>query len=239
LVRLKVDVLLAAGGHHTVRAAKKATTTIPIVMTLDDDPVASGLVASLARPGGNVTRLNTLTLTLARKRLELLREMLPSLLRVAVIWNPDVRERSVELRSTQEAARALHIQIEPVEVRRPEDLDDQHSAALQSRAAALLVFSDPVTNTYPGIIGFATKKRLPTMFTQKGAVSAGGLVSYGTNTEAVFRSAATYVDRILRGAKPADLPIEPPTKFDLRSFSKQLRALAGRSRPHCWRGPTR
>jgi len=152
--------------------------------------------------------------------------MLPSLLRVAVLWNPDVPERTVELRSTQEAARVLHMQIQPVEVRRPEDFDDKLSAALQFRAEALLVFSDPMTHTHIGkIIEFATKNRLPTMFNQRQPVSVGGLLSYGTSYEAVFRSAATYVDRILKGAKPADLPIEQPTKFDLVINLKAAKAL--------------
>ena len=226
LVRLKIDVLLAAGGNHTVRAAKKATASIPIVMTAADDSIASGFVASLARPGGNVTGLNTQTADLAAKRLELLREVLPSIHRVAVLWNPAIPERAIDLKSTQVAARTLHVEIQSLEVRRPEDLDDKFTAMVKGRAEALVILADPVTNTNRvKIIEFATKKRLPTMFTQRLPVDAGGLVSYGTNYQALFRRAASYVDRILRGAKPADLPVEQPTKFELVINLKTAKAL--------------
>jgi len=226
LVRLKIDVLLAAGGNHTVRAAKKATASIPIVMTVADDSVASGFVASLARPGGNITGLNTQTVDLAAKRLELLREVLPSIHRVAVLWNPAVPERAIDLKNTQVAARTLHVEIQSVEVRRPEDLDDKFMAMVKGRAEALVILADPVSNTHRAkIIEFATKKRLPTMFTQSLPVDAGGLVSYGTNYEALFRRAAGYVDRILKGANPADMPIEQPTKFELVVNLKTAKAL--------------
>ena len=226
LVRLKIDVLLAAGGNHTVRAAKKATASIPIVMTVADDSVASGFVASLARPGGNITGLNTQTVDLAAKRLELLREVLPSIHRVAVLWNPAVPERAIDLKNTQVAARTLHVEIQSVEVRRPEDLDDKFMAMVKGRAEALVILADPVSNTHRAkIIEFATKKRLPTMFTQSLPVDAGGLVSYGTNYEALFRRAAGYVDRILKGANPADMPIEQPTKFELVINLKTAKAL--------------
>ena len=226
LVRLKIDVLLAAGGNHTVRAAKKATASIPIVMTAADDSIASGFVASLARPGGNVTGLNTQTADLAAKRLELLREVLPSIHRVAVLWNPAIPERAIDLKSTQVAARTLHVEIQSLEVRRPEDLDDKFTAMVKGRAEALVILADPVTNTNRvKIIEFATKKRLPTMFTQRLPVDAGGLVSYGTNYQALFRRAASYVDRILRGAKPADLPVEQPTKFELVINLKTAKAF--------------
>jgi putative ABC transport system substrate-binding protein len=226
LVRLKIDVLLAAGGNHTVRAAKKATASIPIVMTMADDSVASGLVTSLARPGGNVTGLNTQTADLAAKRLELLREVLPSIHRVAVLWNPAVPERALDLKNTQLAARTLHVEIQSVQVRRPEDLDDKFTAMVKGRAEALVILADPVTNTHRAkIIELATKKRLPTMFTQRQPVGAGGLVSYGTNYEALFRRAAIYVDKILRGAKPAELPVQLPIQFELVINLKTAKAL--------------
>ena len=226
LVRLKIDVFLAAGGNHTVRAARKATASIPIVMTAADDSVASGFVASLARPGGNVTGLNTQTADLAAKRLELLREVLPSIHRVAVLWNPTVPERVIDLKHTQVAARTLHVEIQSLEVRRPEDLDDKFTAMVKGRAEALVILADPVTHTHRvKIIDLATKKRLPTMFTQRQPVDAGGLVSYGTNYEALFRRAADFVDRILRGTKPADLPVEQPTTFELVINLKTAKAL--------------
>lgn len=226
LVRLKVDVILAGGGNHTVRAAKKATASIPIVMALGDDSVASGLVASLARPGGNVTGLNTLTGELAAKRLELLREVLPSIQRVAVLWNPAVPERALELKNIQLAARTLRIEIQSLEVRSLEDLDGTFKVMATGRAEALVILPDPVTNTHRAkIIEFATKRRVPTMFTQRPPVDAGGLVSYGTNFEELFRRAAFYVDKILRGTKPAELPVQEPTRFELVINMKTAKAL--------------
>jgi putative ABC transport system substrate-binding protein len=216
LVRLKVDVITAAGGVHTARAAKRATTRIPIVMTIGDDAVATGLVTSLARPGGNVTGLNTLTQDLTAKRLQILRELLPSIHRVAVLWNPTVPERAADLETLQLAARTLQVEIQPLEVRGPEDLDDKLKAMVKGRAEALVVFADPVTHTFlTKIIEFATKNRVPTMFGQRAPGDAGGLMSYGANYEASFRHAAIYVDRILRGTKPAELPVQQPTKFEL------------------------
>ena len=226
LVRLKVDVILAAGGDHTIRATKKATARIPIVMALGDDSVASGHVTSLARPGGNVTGLDTLTQDLAAKRLELLKELLPGIHRVAVLWNSAVPERAKELKNTELAARTLHVEIQSLGVRSPEDFDDKFQAMVKGRAEALVVTPDPVTNTHRAkIIEFAATKRLPTMFALRLPVDDGGLVSYGTNFEAVFRRAATYVDKILKGAKPADLPVEQPTKFELVINLKTAKAL--------------
>jgi putative ABC transport system substrate-binding protein len=226
LVRLKVDVIIVAGGHHTVRGAKKATASIPIVTTIGPDSVAGGLVASMARPGGNVTGLNTLTSELAAKRLELLRDVLPGIERVAVLWNPAVPDRAVELKNTQLAARTLRVEIQSLEVRRRDDLDETFKAIVKGRADALVILADPVTMTHSAkIIEFATKKRLPTMFNQKPPVDAGGLLSYGTNYKEAFRRAAMYVDKILRGAKPADLPIQQPTKFELVINMKTAKAL--------------
>jgi len=226
LVRLKVDVILAAGGDHTIRATKKATARIPIVMALGDDSVASGHVTSLARPGGNVTGLDTLTQDLAAKRLELLKELLPGIHRVAVLWNSAVPERAKELKNTELAARTLRIEIQSLGIRSPEDFDDKFQAMVKGRAEALVVTPDPITNTHRAkIIEFATTKRVPTMFALRLPVDDGGLVSYGTNFEAVFRRAATYVDKILKGAKPVDLPVERPTKFELVINLKTAKAL--------------
>jgi putative ABC transport system substrate-binding protein len=209
-----------------VRGAKKATASIPIVTTIGPDSVAGGLVASMARPGGNVTGLNTLTSELAAKRLELLRDVLPGIERVAVLWNPAVPDRAVELKNTQLAARTLRVEIQSLEVRRRDDLDETFKAIVKGRADALVILADPVTMTHSAkIIEFATKKRLPTMFNQKPPVDAGGLLSYGTNYKEAFRRAAMYVDKILRGAKPADLPIQQPTKFELVINMKTAKAL--------------
>ena len=226
LVRLKVDVIIAGGGPHTVRAVKKATGSIPIVMTIGPDSVAGGLVASLARPGANVTGLNTMTAEVAAKRMELLRDALPGIQRVAVLWNPAIPDRAIELEILQLAARTLRVEIQSLEIRRPDDLDAKFNAIVKGRADALIIFPDPVTLTHGAkLIEFATRKRLPTMFNQRPPVDAGGFMSYGTNYEEAFRRAAVYVDRILRGAKPADLPVEQPTKFELVINLKTAKAL--------------
>ena len=226
LVRLKVDVIVAAGGHPTVRAAKKATTSVPIVMTIGPDPVAAGLVASPARPSGNVTGLHTLTAELGSRRLELLREILPNLHRVGVLWNPAVPERAEEFKNTETAARPLRLAIQSLEVRSAEDLDDRFKAIAKGRAEALVVLWDQVTAPHRGkIVEFATRHRLPTMFTKRASVEAGGLVSYGASDEEVFRRAAGYVDRILKGARPAELPVQAVTRFDLVLNLGAARAL--------------
>ena len=226
LVRLKVDVIVAAGGHRTVRAAKKATTSVPIVMTIGPDPVAAGLVATLGRPGGNVTGLHTLTAELGSRRLEVLREILPSLHRVGVLWNPAVPERAEEFKNTETAARPLRLAIQSLEVRSAEDLDDRFKAIAKGRAEALVVFWDQVTAPHRGkIVEFATRHRLPTMFTKRASVEAGGLVSYGASDEEVFGRAAGYVDRLLKGARPAELPVQAVTRFDLVLNLGAARAL--------------
>ena len=226
LVRLKLDVILAAGGAPTVRAAKNATGSIPIIMTLGTDAAEAGLVASLARPGGNVTGLNSQSATLAGKRLELLREVIPSIHRVAVLWNPALSERRLEFENTRLAARALHVEVQSSEVRRPEDLDDKFKGIGKGRTEALIILPDPMTNTHRAkIIEFASTKRLPTVFTERPAVDAGGLMSYATNYPAVFRRAAVFVDKILKGTKPSDLPVELPTTFELVINLKTAKAL--------------
>ncbi len=216
LVRLNVDLILAGGGSPTARAVKNATQTIPIVMTNVAEPVANGLVASLARPGGNVTGLTTLTQDLSGKRLELLKETIPKVARVAVLFNSTIPERLAELEETQAAAQTFHVRIQSLKVQGPKDLDAAFKAATDGRAQALIVLPDPLTNTHQArIVEFAAQKRLPTMFAQREPVDAGGLMSYSPNYADIFRRAAYFVDKILKGAKPADLPVEQPMKFEL------------------------
>ena len=216
LARLNVDVIIAGGGGLMARAAKSATATIPIVMTNVEDPIASGLVTSLARPGSNVTGLTALHPELSAKRLELLRETVSNLSRVAVLWNSAHPEKATEFRETQAAARLLGVHVQSLEVQSPTDIDSAFEAATKGRVGAVICLPDPLTNTYQArIIELALKRRLPTMYTQRPPVAAGGLMSYGPNYADLFRRAATYVDRILKGSRPADLPVERPTRLEL------------------------
>jgi putative ABC transport system substrate-binding protein len=232
LVRLNVDIIIAAGGSPLARAAKSATATIPIVMTNAADPVADGLIASLARPGGNITGLTALTPDLSAKRLELLKETVPKVARVAALWNPTVGERANDLKEAQAAAEAFHVQLQSLEVRDPDDFERAFEAATKERAQALIILPDPLTNTHQArIVDLAVKKRLPTMFSQRPPVDAGGLMSYSPHYEALFRRAATYVDKILKGAKPAELPVEQPTKFELVVNLKTAKQI-GLTIPH-------
>ena len=218
LVRLKVDIIVVAGGDGLIRAAKNATKTIPIVMTgAGIDPVEAGLVESLARPGGNVTGLTNLTRELGGKRLELLKEAVPKLARVAVLYDPanpgSVREVKEVL---PVAARALGLTIQPWEVRAADDFDKVFAALNKQRPDGLYVPGGPLMSAnQKRIVGFALKSRLPSMYGSREAVEAGGLMSYGADLADSYRRVAYYVDRILKGAKPADLPVEQPTKFEL------------------------
>ena len=213
-VRLKVDVILA-GGTEAAIAAKQATSVIPIVFPTAGDPVGSGLVASLARPGGNVTGLSNLGSDLAAKRLELLREVFPGLRRLAVMANADYSGGVTERDEIDAAARTLGLEVVPLPIRRAEDIASAFEG-LKGRAEALYTTGDPLVNTHRLRINtFALAARLPTMFPQREYVEAAGLMSYGPNFPDLNRRAADYVDKILRGAKPADLPVEQPTKFDL------------------------
>ena len=226
LVRLNVDIIIAAGGGLIGRAAKGATGTIPIVMTNVEDPIASGLVVSLARPGRNVTGLSALIPELSAKRLEIVKEMVSTLSRVAVLWNSAYPEKATEFRQTQAAGKALGIRIQSLEAQSANEIDNALDAATRARVGALLILPDPLTNTYQArIVKLAAKRRLPTMFTQRPPVGAGGLMSYGASYADLFRRAATYVDKILKGAKPTDLPVEQPTKFDLVINLKTAKAL--------------
>jgi putative ABC transport system substrate-binding protein len=212
LMQLKVDVLVSPT-PGVIRAAMQATKTIPIVMVTTVDPVADGFIDSLARPGGNVTGITRLTQELSGKRLELLKEVAPGISRVGVLWTGG----GSGLKLHEAAARALRIQLQSLEVRGPNpDLEGAFQAAAKGRASALITVRHPVLNRYQKrIAALAIKNRLPSMYEGSDYVEAGGLVSYSANDADQFRRAAYYVDKILKGRKPADLPVEQPTKFEL------------------------
>ena len=215
LVGLKLDVIVTAT-DVAIAAVKRETQTIPIVMGNSTDPVGTGFVASLAHPGGNITGLSTLSPELSGKRLELLREAVPGLSRVAFLWNPDVRGAVLDYKETEGAAGSLHLQLQSVEVVRAEELDRAFSAVTKQRAQALVLSVGTVGFANRGqIASFAQRNRLPSMYAQSEYVDAGGLMSYGPSLPDMSRRAATYVDKILKGTKPADLPVEQPRKFDL------------------------
>jgi putative ABC transport system substrate-binding protein len=225
LVRIPVDIVVTDGTEVT-RLARNATRTIPIVMTLDGDPIGSGNIASLARPGGNVTGMTTLQSGLGEKRIELLKEAVPGLSRVAVLWNPKSHTSASNFPGTESAGRALGLEIKSLELRGPDDFDEAFDAALRWRASAVAVLSDAeMFANRTRLLGLAAKHRLPTMHTQGLWVKAGALISYGTDFSDLSRRAATYVDKILKGAKPADLPVEQPTKFELIVNLKTAKAL--------------
>jgi putative ABC transport system substrate-binding protein len=218
LVRLKVDIIVVAGGNRVILAAMNATKTIPIVMTgVGIDPVEAGFVESLARPGGNVTGVTNLNTKLGGKWLELLKEAVPKLARVAVLYDPanpaSVREVKEDL---PVAARALKLTIQPWEVRATDDLEKVFAALNKQRPDGLQVLGSTLMGAnQKRIVGFALKSRLPSMYFNREAVEAGGLMYYGADLADSYRRVATYVDKILKGAKPADLPVEQPTKFEL------------------------
>ena len=224
-VQDKVDLIFATGTEAAL-AAKKATALIPIVFPVAGDPLGSGMVASLARPGGNVTGLSNLAADLAAKRLEILRDVFPGLNRLAIMANVSSPGSVLEMDEFQEAARALRLEVVPLEIRRTEDIAPALES-LKGRVEALYVVGDPLANLNRVRINtFALVARLPTIYVQREYVEAGGLMSYGPNYAALFRRAADYVDKILRGAKPADLPVEQPTQFDLVINLVTARALS-------------
>jgi putative tryptophan/tyrosine transport system substrate-binding protein len=226
LVQLKVDVIVVEGHTPAIQAAKQATSTIPIVMGVSGDPVKMGLVESLARPGGNVTGLSLLTPELAPKRLELLKEAVPTLAHVAVLWNAANPVKVLDWHETQAAASALGLQLQSLEVRGPTDFAGAFDAATRDRADALVVLPDGLINSHrKQIVDFALASRLPGMYPSREFVDAGGLMSYAPSYVALFRRAAVYVARILQGVKPADLPVEQPTKFELVLNRKTAQAL--------------
>jgi len=214
LVRLKLDVIVATT-TPSVLAAKKASATIPIVFVSVADPVASGLVASLARPGGNITGLTILAPELSGKRLELLKEAVPKATRVAFLWNSANPAQGLLWKESQAAAQELRLQLQSLEVRSSNDFENTFEAALRERAQALITAPEPLINTHlKRIVEFAAKNRLPAMYAGPEVVDAGVLMSYAPDYTHQYRRAATYVDKILKGAKPADLPVEQPTKFE-------------------------
>jgi putative ABC transport system substrate-binding protein len=228
LVRLRVDVIVA-NGSQMIRAVKQATTTIPIVMAATGaDPVAAGFVASLARPEGNITGLSLLAAALDGKRLELLKEVVPGLRRVAVLQNPDFPEARNRWRDAETTGKSLGVRLQAWEVRSPQEIETTFSAVDRARPNALLVFSDPaVLERHRGrIIALAIKYRLPAIYPWRSYVEEGGLMVYGPSLFDMHRRSAYYVDKILKGAKPADLPVEQPTKFELvinLKAAKQIR----------------
>jgi len=215
LVGLKVDVIVSAGPPIT-RAAKEATATIPIVMAQDTDPVGNGFVASLARPGGNITGLSTLLPEIGTKRLELLKEIVPRLSRVAVLGTSTSPTYAPAMREIEVAAKALKLQVQYLDVLDSKDIKTAMRAANKGRAQAFLTLGSAILDSERAhVAGLAVENRLPAIYPQIEYTDAGGLMYYGVNTPELFRRAATYVDKILKGAKPADLPVEQPTKFEL------------------------
>ncbi len=226
LVRLKVDVIVTST-DQAIAAVKQQTRMIPIVMVFSSDPVGTGFVASLARPGGNITGLTSISPELSAKRMELLKEVIPGLSRVAIMWNPDVRGNLLQYKETAEAARSLHLQLQSVEVSQADDIERAFSAFTTGRAEALIVFPvNPLAFANRAqIASLAQKHRLPTMYGRRENVDAGGLIAYGPNPADAWRRAATYVDKILKGAKPGDLPVEQPTEFELVINLKTAKGL--------------
>jgi ABC-type uncharacterized transport system substrate-binding protein len=224
LVRLKVDVIIAAS--QAAVAAKQATTTIPIVMPVITDPVRLGLVASLARPGGNATGFATQNDELPGKWMELVKEALPRLSRVAVLWSP-IYDGGLQVRAAEAAARSLGVRLQALKVERQEDFVTAFAAVQKNQAEALIVSSSPLFYVHrTWLVRLAAKHRLPTIYHQSEfVVGSGGLMSYGPDFHDLVRRAAGYVDKILRGAKPSDLPIEQPTKFELVINLKTAKAL--------------
>ena len=215
LVNLRVDIIVTHG-EAAIRTLKQATRTIPIVVGVTGDLVFTGHAASLARPGGNVTGLVDTSPELSGKRLEILKEILPKISRIAVLWNGANLVKRLDFKETETAAQALGLRLHSLEVKTPDDFDSKLKAAATPSAAALVVLHDAlISANTKSVVDFTGKSRLPAMYGAIEVVDAGGLMSYAANIPDLFRRAATYVDKILKGAKPADLPIEQPTKFEL------------------------
>ena len=213
LAKLNPDVIFALGGD-VVPAAQRATKTIPIVMWASNDPVQAGIVASLAHPGGNITGITLILDELAGKRLELLKELAPRISRVAVLWNPD--HADPEFREIQSAAKAMKVRLQSLEVRRGEDFDGQFDAATKAKSQALIVVSSRLINFQrQRVFDYAAKNRIPLVGDWGPWASGGALMSYGPNTDEMARRVAAHVDKILKGVKPLDIPVERPTKFEL------------------------
>src|SRR5262245_19261977 len=226
LVQLKVDVIVTAGSTPATVAAKRATTTIPVVMVAVGAPVESGLVTSLARPGGNITGSTTLGGEVASKRLDFVKELLPKATRVALLWNPDNPANAALYRELLQNAQRAQLKLFSVEVRDVKEFDSGFALLAKQRPDALLLTGDPMHLVHMGrMIQFATKHHLPAIYNTRESVVAGGLMSYAANQPELYKRAATYVDRILKGAMPAELPVEQPTKFELLINVKTAKAL--------------
>jgi len=227
LVRLKVDLIIASAGTQVVTAAKNATETIPIVMIAVRDPVGIGLIASLARPGGNVTGVSGYAgLEIVAKQLELLKETVPKIRRVAILSNPSNAYHQLAIREVNVAARSLGVQLQLLEARGPNEFDGAFAAMAKERVGALLVLSDAIFSSHrTRLADLAARSRLPAAYGVRESVEAGGLMSYGPSFLDFYRRSAAYVDKILKGAKPADLAVEQPTKFELVINLKTAKAL--------------
>jgi len=226
LIQTNPDVLLVATTPGNL-AAKAATTSIPIVMVLVADPVGAGIVKSLAKPGGNITGITNIVAELGGKRLEILKQIVPTASRIAVMVNPSDQNTPLQLRYAEEGARSLGIKLDPIlEIRRPDDLDKAFEAATRARSVAAIRMIDPLVFILrKETAALATKHRLPMIYPAREDVEAGGLIAYGANVPEQFRQASTLVAKILRGVKPAELPIEQPTKFELFINNKTAKAL--------------
>jgi putative ABC transport system substrate-binding protein len=215
LVRSNVDVIVT-GGTFAANAVKAATQTIPIVMAIVSDPIAAGLVDSLARPGGNATGFSIVAPELGTKRLELLKEIVPNLSSIAVLSNTKNPQSKIEMKEMQTAAQAMGLQLHPAEISTEDELDNAFAVMNRAAAQALIVLTDPILfSQRKRVVGLASKHKLPAVYSFQGFVEEGGLMSYGPSDADLFHRAAGYVDRILKGAKPTELPVEQPTKFDL------------------------
>jgi putative ABC transport system substrate-binding protein len=231
LVRMPADVIVAESTLAAIEA-KQATSTIPIVMPVGD-PIGAGLAASLARPGGNVTGLTSIPAQLAGRRLELLKEIIPGLRQVAVVWNPGSPVKAQQWIETESAARTLGIQLQSVEVRVPEELEPAFTSLSQQPPDALNVFAYEVTTSHAGrVVELVTRSGVPAIYETRPFMDVGGLISYGPSAPGQFRRAAYYVDRILKGARPEDLPIEQPREFDFLVNLRAARALGLTIPPH-------
>ena len=225
LVQLPADII-AAGGEAAIRAAKQGTDQIPIVMLIAADPVISGFVATLARPGGNITGMSALASNMSGKRLELLQEIVPQTSRVAVLWNSGNLSKVEEWKDTQNAGKTLGLTLHSIEARAPADFDNAFATILRERPDAMIAFTELLTLAFRDQIGkFAMANRLPMVAELREFAVAGGLASYGTSRPDLWRRAAAYVDKIVRGAKPAELPVEQPTRFELVINMKTAKAL--------------
>jgi putative ABC transport system substrate-binding protein len=232
LVRLKVDVIVTSGVPQLL-AAKQATSTIPIVGGGAGDLVGAGLVASLARPGGNITGLTSISTDVVGKQLELLKEAVPGLSRVGVLWHGADPYGRRNFKVTEVTAQSLGVQVQPLEVRGLDEFESAFKTAAEARAHAIMILQTNLTNTHrKRIVELASKNRLATMLGESGLMDSGGLMSYGPNYADMFRRAATYVDKILKGAKPADLPVEQPTKFEFVINLKAAKKIRLTIPPH-------